>query len=135
MRAATAIVGATAVSSCLIALAFLLSGNGGSSHEAKSAPSPAPHQAAEAPSADTTAEAGMASVGELRPCGSGEASISVEGTSCGFGEEIHQAYQGGSRGALTATDPETGETITVTCAGTAPVICTGKGGVSVYFAS
>lgn len=134
MRAATAIVGATAISSCLIALAFLLSGDSGSSHEAKSTRSPAPRQGTEAPSTDTTAEAGTVPAGELRQCGSGEASISVEGTSCGFGENIQRAYQEGSRGALTETDPETGKTITVTCTGTAPVICTGEGGVNIYFA-
>jgi hypothetical protein len=133
MRAATAIVGAIAVSSCLIALAFLLSGNSGSSHGTKSTRSPAPRQATEAPSANTTVEAGTAPAGELRQCGSGEASISVEGTSCGLGEKIQQAYQGGSREAITGADPETGQTITVTCGGTAPVICTGEGGVSIYF--
>lgn len=133
MRAATAIVGATAVSSCLIALAFLLSSNGGSSKSEKPAPSAAP-RTTEATSSQTPSEAGRALAGELRQCGSGEASISVEGTSCEFGEEIQQAYKSGSSETLAATDPESGETITVTCTGTAPVICTGAGGVSVYFA-
>lgn len=135
MRAATVIVGATAFSSCLIALAFLLSGNSGSSEqEAQSAQSPPQHHAAATGSSDTSVEAETAPVGALRQCGSGEASVSVEGVSCAVGEEIHRAYQNGSRETLAANDPETGKSITVKCTGTAPVICTGAGGVNVYFA-
>jgi hypothetical protein len=133
MRAATVIVGATAFSSCLIALAFLLSGNGSSGQGAQPARSQARQQAPQAGGSGGSGEVETAA-GGLQQCGSGEASISVEGVSCTVGEEIHRTYLHGSHGTLAATDPDTGESITVKCGGTAPVICTGAGGVNVYFA-
>jgi hypothetical protein len=135
MRAATVIVGAAAFSSCLIALAFLLSGNSSSSEQgAQRGRSPARQQAAETAGSSDSGEAETPSAGGLTQCGRGAASISVEGVSCTVGEEIHRTYQNGSHGTLAATDPETGESVTVKCAGTAPVICAGAGGVNVYFA-
>jgi hypothetical protein len=123
MRAATIIAGATAFSSCLIALAFILSGSdsGGSPQASGGAgPSRPPHA--------------QVRPGELTECsGKGGASFSVEGVSCRVGEGVQQAYSEGFHATLEGKDPETGETIVVTCAGTAPVICSGKGGIKIYF--
>jgi hypothetical protein len=124
MRAATVIVGAVAFSSCLVALAFLLSGgdSGSPSRASAGAEPDRPHHA-------------QVRAGELTECNSnGGAPFSVEGVSCLVGEGVQQAYNEGFHDKLEGEDPETGETIVVTCAGTAPVICSGKGGVKIYFA-
>jgi hypothetical protein len=134
MRAATVIVGATAFSSCLIALALLLSASGGSSEQDTQTARSSTRQAVETGGSGGSVEAKTVPKGVLKQCGSREPSISVEGVSCVVGEEVHRTYQNQSRGTFAATDPETGKNITVKCRGTAPVICSGADGVSIYFA-
>ncbi|MGN6274761.1 MAG: hypothetical protein ACTHNP_02375 [Solirubrobacterales bacterium] len=124
MRAATVIVGALAFSSCLVALAFLLSGsNSGSSPRASAgAKSGRSHYA-------------QVRANELTECNSnGGTPFSVEGVSCQVGEGVQRAYNKGFHDKLEGKDPKTGETIVVTCAGTAPVICRGEDGIKIYFA-
>jgi hypothetical protein len=122
VRAATAIVGAIAVASILVALALILPRGGSSGRSSAS-----PVEAANPP------KAVAAPAGGLTQCG-GDA-FSVEGVSCAVGAEIHDAYVEGERGALEGTDPSSGETTTVTCdEGTTPVTCTGPGGLAIYFA-
>ncbi len=121
MRAATAIVGAIAFSSCLIALAFLLSGSDSSAPLSPSAGGPPQHD--------------PVPTGELTQCSAaGGIQFSVEGVSCRVGRGVQQAFAGGLRGRLVGKDPQTGEPVVVNCSGTAPAICSGKGGVKVYLA-
>lgn len=133
MRAATAIVGAIAVSSVLIALAFVLSA-GDDSGQAETTRTVTERVEAAKPKAEgsTPSEAALAQVGGPTPCGGGE--FTVEGVSCEVGAEIHTHYSEGGRGELIAEDQEAGETITMSCEETAPVTCSGPGGARVYFA-
>ncbi|HVO55812.1 MAG TPA: hypothetical protein VMT37_15490 [Solirubrobacterales bacterium] len=134
MRAATVIVGAVAVSSVLIALAFILSSNDSSGEGAK-VKTVTERREARAPQAEgeepTSPEAGAAAAGGLTPCHGGE--LSVENVSCEVGEEIHLQYEEGNRGELIAEDREANETITMSCEVSTPVICTGPVGAAVYF--
>jgi hypothetical protein len=121
MRAATVIVGAIAFSSCLIALAFLFSG-----HDSGASP--------KASAGTSRIQDAQVRSGELVQCNREGAAFSVEGVTCRVGAGVEQAYSEGFRGTLEGKDPESGETIRVTCTGTAPVICSGKGGIKIYFA-
>jgi hypothetical protein len=138
MRAATAIVGAIAVASILIALAFVFSGGDDSeatvtrtvTEEIVSAPKPTAHEesSVEEPPAE---EEGGAAFGGLQQCGGGE--FSVENVSCEIGTQVRSGYEQGARGEILAEDQESGETITMSCSGTAPTECKGPGGARVFF--
>ena len=136
MRAATAIVGAIAVASILIALAFILSGGGDSAatvrttvtEEIVRAPETEQEPATER---STGGEGGSPGFGGPKECGGGE--YTVENVSCEIGAQIREGYEEGGRGELLAEDQEAGETITMSCAGTAPVECKGPGSAKVYF--
>ena len=133
MRAATAIVGAIAVSSVLIALAFILSGS--KNNEAAQTKTVTKFQKAAKPEAEeaSPAEAGNSTAGGPTQCSGGE--FTVEGVSCKVGAEIYRQYAQGSRKKLVAEDPQNGESIPVTCdEGTAPVTCESTGGARIYFA-
>jgi hypothetical protein len=135
MRAATAIVGAVAISSIAIALAFILSGGSDSGQDSpvrtvtELAEAAKPKPEAEEP---LTSESGASPIGGPTPCGSGE--FTVEGVSCEVGAEVHDEYMAGDRGELSAKDPKSGETVSMTCEGTAPVTCIDADGGTVYFA-
>lgn len=129
MRAATVIVGAIAVSSCLIALALIISAGGDSGDQVVADPgqgkgSPQRTQAGEreetAPTVSTPTQCNV--------------EVTVEGASCFLGKSVLAAYKDGSRGQITAVDSESGEEITLACDGTAPVICSSESGATVYLA-
>jgi hypothetical protein len=130
MRAATVIVGAIAVSSCLVALALVLTSGGDSSSTAATsspagrAPGPSTNGGAAAPTA-------------RQPSGPIQCNVevTVEGASCLLGKSVLASFREGglAAGTLTAADPQTGEEATFECAGEAPTICT-SGGVTVYLA-
>lgn len=130
MRAATLIVGAIAASSVLIALAFILSGGGSSDAVKTRTVTEAAKTSAEEPSPQEAG--GTPAAGGLTECNGGE--FTVENVSCAIGEDIHRQYEEGGRGEFIAIDEEAGETITMSCEVSTPVICTGPGGASVYFA-
>ena len=134
MRAATAIVGAIAVSSILIAFAFILSGGNGSSDVARTKTVTEIQKAAKPEAGEPApSEVGRGAAGGPTQCGGGE--FTVEGVSCEVGAEIHRKYAQGSRGGLVTEDPESGKSISVTCdEGTTPVTCEGTGGTRIYFA-
>ena len=60
-------------------------------------------------------------------------------TSCGFAENVQQAYDNTSGGSqvVTAFSPATGNTYTIDCSGGSPHVCTGgtTNNASVYFTS
>jgi hypothetical protein len=133
MRTATLIVGAIAVTSILIALAFILSPGGGTSpgktttviHRIVEAPEPASEETG------AVEDRGGTRSGVLKPCGGGE--YAVEGTSCAIGAQVHEDYEGGDRGDLLA-EGEAGATLTFSCKDdTVPITCTGEEGGVVYF--
>jgi hypothetical protein len=117
MRAATAIVGAIAISSLLIALAFVLSGGGHSDRTVVT---------------KTVTERVEPQVGGPTQCDGGE--VTVENVSCEVGEQVHRQYEEGGRGQFIAEDRTNKETITMSCEEAAPVTCSGPGGATVYFA-
>ena len=135
MRAATAIVGAVAVASILIALAFILSGGGDSAATVRTTVTEeivrAPETEREPATERSTAEGGSPGFGGPKECAGGD--YTVEDVSCEIGAQIREGYEEGGRGELLAEDQEAGETITMSCAGTAPVECKGPGGAKVYF--
>jgi hypothetical protein len=136
MRAATAIVGAIAVASVLIALAFILSGGSGSDKSVVTRTvivkaqigAAQPREEASSPEAEAPSYGGT-----QKPCAGGQ--LTVENVSCEVGEQIHEDYEEGGHGGLLAEDREAGETITMSCRGSAPVECSGPGGAKVYFGS
>lgn len=123
MRAATVIVGATAVSSCLIALAFLLSGNSQSSPQGGG-------QASEQ-EARSTAQTAATPATRVTNCSK---EFTVRGVSCEVGASLLSEYQPGSEEAVVVMDAEKEESLTFSCVGTAPTICTDEDGASVYLA-
>ncbi len=127
MRAATAIVGAIAVASILIAVSLIVSGGGDSGQTVVTKT-----VVEEIKPPEIEDEAGAdAEVGGPTPCGT---KLSVENTSCEVGEQIHADYAKGRRGELFAKDKDTGGTIAVLCEGeTSPITCKGEEGVVVYF--
>jgi hypothetical protein len=128
MRAATVIVGAIAVSSCLIALALVLtSGNSGSVESAHRQP---PRQQT------TTTDTAGGDTGSAPASGPVQCNVevTVEGGSCFLGKNVLAAYEETGSAALTAVDPESGEELEFECNGTAPTICGSAGGVVVYLA-
>lgn len=130
MRAATIIVGAIAVSSCLIALALILSGGNDGSRRVVVRP-PEEVQLEKGAGESHSADSGSSAVSTPTQCNVG---VTVEGASCFLGKEVLAAYKEGSRGQVTAIDPESGEAVTLSCGGTAPTICRGEDDVTVYLA-
>lgn len=126
MRAATVIVGAIAVSSCLIALALVLT-SGNSSTPTSSADQPIRKQTTKA---TTAGGAGASTPGPVQ-C---NVEVTVEGGSCFLGKNVLAAYEETGSASLTALDPESGEEVSFDCSGTAPTVCTSRNGVSVYLA-
>src|ERR1700761_7537038 len=111
MRAATAIVGAIAAASILIALAFILSG--GSSGQA----APTRTVIEKIVEAPLTGESAAGQDGAAQFGGPTECSkeLSVENTDCGLGEEVHTEYTEGHRGDFFPKDPESGQVIEFVC--------------------
>jgi hypothetical protein len=129
MRAATVIVGAIAVSSCLIALALVLTKDSGNSTRTSARPS-AQKERAQANS--DNAEATPSPTSGPVQC---NVEVTVEGASCFLGKNVLVAYEDGGGGAsVTATDPESGEEVSFECSGTAPTICASRNGITVYLA-
>ncbi|MDX6654402.1 MAG: hypothetical protein QOH18_1112 [Solirubrobacterales bacterium] len=137
MRAATAIVGAIAVASILIALSFIVSGDSSSPEAATKTVTeivqarPPTNEAAADEEGATEPEGGEATThfGGPAQCNGGE--FTVEDVSCEIGVQIRERHAEGESGSLLAQTPS--ETISMTCTGTAPVECKGPGGARVYF--
>lgn len=129
VRAATVIVGAIAFSSCLIALAFLLSGDEGSPGRQARAADPSTHTEPK-----PTPTGASAPAGQPVECSDDEGSFSVVGVSCEVGASVDGEYRQGARGTIVVTDAASGEALLFDCGGTAPTICTADGGLSVYLA-
>lgn len=127
MRAATVIVGAIAVSSCLIALALILSSGGDSGEQVVASPQQRKRSPDVAPS--TVEEESSPEFSTPTQC---NVEVTVEGASCFLGKEVLAAYKEGSRGQITVVDSESQEEVTLTCSGTAPTICVSESGVTVY---
>jgi hypothetical protein len=126
MRAATLILGAVAVASILIALAFILSAGDSSkavtttvTEKIIEVPEPGPQE-----EADETLGQGTELGGPTR-CGK---ELSIENTSCEVGEAVHAKYEEGTRGLLIVEDPESGEYLEFNCGEPTPVICKQSGG-------
>jgi hypothetical protein len=140
MRAATPIVGAIAIASILIALSLIVS-DGSSSPKAATktvtevvrvaAPKGEPAES-EAVGAEAETEGSEATTHFGGPAGCNGGEFTVENVSCEIGAQIHERHAAGESGSLLAQTPS--ETISMTCAGTAPVECKGPGGARVYFA-
>jgi hypothetical protein len=138
MRAATAIVGAIAVASILIALSLILSGGSSSPKtatktvtEVVQAPPPKNETAASEKGATEREESEAATThfGGPAQCNGGE--FTVENVPCEIGAQIRERHAAGESGSLLAQTSS--ETISMTCTGTAPVECKGPGGARVYF--
>ncbi|MGN6202033.1 MAG: hypothetical protein ACTHNY_06470 [Solirubrobacterales bacterium] len=128
MRAATVIVGAIAVSSCLIALSLVLTS--GSDSITSSARQPSRPDAAKPKAGDTVRTSPAAASGPVQ-C---NVEVTVEGGSCFLGKNVLAAYDESGAATVTALDPQSGEEVSFDCAGTAPAICTSHSGVRVYLA-
>jgi hypothetical protein len=127
MRAATVIVGAIAVSSCLIALALILTKDSGISTQTAARP-PAQKERAQVDSGNAEA-ASSASAGPIQ-C---NVEVTIDGASCFLGKNVLAAYVEADGGAsVTASDPESGEAVLFNCNDTAPTICTSRGGITAY---
>jgi hypothetical protein len=127
MRAATVIVGAIAVSSCLIALALVLTKDSGISTETPASPS---RQKKSAQASSGRVEAGPSPASGPIQC---NVEVTIDGASCFLGKNVLAAYESGSEEAsVTATDPESGEKVSFECEGSGPTICTSRNGVTVY---
>lgn len=129
MRAATVIVGAIAVSSCLIALALVVTSGNDSSTSVRASQAP---KAAASP-----AREGATETPAQQPSGPVQCNVevTVEGASCLLGKSVLAAFEdeGASAGTVTAVDPQSNEEVTLECSGAAPTVCTGNG-VTVYLA-
>jgi hypothetical protein len=131
MRAATAIVGAIAAASIMIALAFILA-DGGANEGGRT--TTVLRRVVVAPPTEEGSGGAAAGIGGPKQCGGGE--YTVEGTSCAIGAQIHEDYEGGHRGDFFVKDAETGATLTFLCKDeTEPITCTGEEGGVVYFGS
>jgi hypothetical protein len=126
MRAATVIVGAIAVSSCLIALALLLTKDNGNSQQSSVRASAQGEKASSEPATTSSPSAS----GPVQ-C---NVEVTVEGGSCFLGKAVLAAYEETGSAALTAVDPESDEELEFECNGTAPTICGSANGVVVYLA-
>lgn len=128
MRAATVIVGAIAMSSCLIALVLVLTA--GNSNGKNSSARPARRQAIKANEAGGTAINVVPSSGPVQ-C---NVEVTVEGGSCFLGKNVLDVYENDGSAALAVIDPESGEEVSFECKGTAPTVCSSPSGVRVYLA-
>jgi hypothetical protein len=128
VRAATAIVGALAFSSILIALAFLLSDGGSSTVRTPTVTTSRSEPVRKKEVAPAAEQSPAPASQRLTPCGSTE--LSVEGVSCEVGAAVQRAYAEGTQGEIVVEAG--GETVGVTCHGTAPIICDGAGGIAIY---
>jgi hypothetical protein len=129
VRAATVIVGALAVSSCLIALVLVLtSGNGNTN--SSSARKPIRTNTAKAKAAGGASSSSASASGPVQ-C---NVEVTVEGGSCFLGKNVLAAYENTGNASVTALDPESGEEVSFECSGTAPTVCASRNGVSVYLA-
>jgi hypothetical protein len=128
VRAATVIVGAIAVSSCLIALALVLTSDSGKPVES------AHRQPAREQAMTTGAAAGNTGSAPATGPVQCNVEVTVEGGSCFLGKNVLAAYEESGGASLTAVDPESGEEVSFECNGTAPTICGSAGGVVVYLA-
>jgi serine/threonine protein kinase len=134
-RTAAIIGGAVVIAAGLLAAAVVIAGKGdsgsstntvpvsqtGSAHSGtgSTTPSPKPQQPTTPAESELTQCSTDVSVGEV--------------TSCPFGINVANAYRkSGGSGTVHAYSPVTGIEYTMRCAGTAPVICTGGKGASVY---
>jgi hypothetical protein len=136
MRAATAIVGAIAVASILVALSLIVTGGGDSGRTVvtktviERVEAPAKKEAKKEPEAEGEG-AGGAQFGGPTSCGT---EFGVENTSCAVGEQVHSAYVKSGQQDLSVTDPESGATTTFLCRDeTTPVTCRNVEGATVYF--
>jgi hypothetical protein len=131
MRAATAIVGAIAAASVLIALSLIVSG--GSSGQ--TVVTKRVVETVEAPPVrEETSEHGSAEESDAGRFGGPvqcNNEVSVENVSCEVGEQVHAAYEGGHHGDF--FPEEDGKTLELFCTGESPVECRGEEGVAVYF--
>lgn len=129
MRAATVIVGAIAVSSCLIALALVLTSGNDASTKQSSNPTAAKET--------TRVNPGNGAVDSPAVSGPVQCNVevTVEGASCLLGKSVLAAFEdaGAGAGTVTAVDPQSDEEVTLECSGEAPTICAGNG-VTVYLA-
>jgi hypothetical protein len=114
MRAATAIVGAIAAASILIAIAFILSGGDSS----KAVTTTVTEKIVEAP--EETEGGGVAQSAGPTKC---DQELSVENVSCEVGEQVLSDYEEGHRGLFFPTEAATGETLELNCGEPTPVIC------------
>lgn len=128
MRAATVIVGAIAISSCLIALALVLTSGKGTTSTSSTRP-PAQEQNTKHGAAETSGRPAAAS-GPIQ-C---NVEVTVEGASCFLGKNVLSAYEETGSASVTALDPESGEDVSFECNGAAPTVCTSRSGISVYLA-
>ncbi|MGE5336133.1 MAG: hypothetical protein ACM3JL_01780 [Nitrososphaerota archaeon] len=128
MRATTAIVGAIAVSSCLIALALVLT-----SGKSKSAAPPPEGRRAQTPSIKQTGEPSPAGASTPIQC---NVEVTVEGASCRLGKSVLATFRrsGFSEGGIKVAEPQGGEELSFECIGEAPTICSSPTGVTVYLA-
>jgi hypothetical protein len=127
MRAATVIVGAIAISSCLIALALVLTKDSGISTQTVARPSAQKEKPRV--NSDNAEVAPPPSSGPIQ-C---NVEVTIEGASCFLGKNVLAVYEEGGGGAsVTASDPESGEEVEFDCSGTAPTICTSRDGITVY---
>jgi hypothetical protein len=133
MRAATLILGAVAVASILIALAFIFSGGDSSRAVTKTVT----EKIIEAPEASPTEAVGQGGNQSAQFGGPTQCSkeLSVENTNCKLGKLVHVEYLGGHRGDFFPTDPETGVVIEFFCEDNSqPVTCTNEAtGAVIYF--
>jgi hypothetical protein len=129
VRAATVIVGAFAVSSCLIALALVLT-SGNSNTTSSSARKPSRTDTAKAKAAGGIGSSSAPVSGPVQ-C---NVEVTVEGGSCFLGKKVLAVYKETGSTSVTALDPESGEEVSFKCNGTAPTVCTSRNGVSVYLA-
>lgn len=127
MRAATAIVGAIAAASIMIALAFILSEDGAN----EGGTTTVVRRVVEAPPPAEGSGGATAGVGGPRRCGGG---YTVENTSCQVGGQVHTEYEAGHPGDIFVKDQEAGSTLTFVCKSeTTPITCKGESGEKVYF--
>lgn len=129
MRAATVIVGAIAISSCLIALALVLTSDNGDTRNS-SARQPNREATAKKQGTNGSSTSSAPASGPVQ-C---NVEVTVEGGSCFLGKNVLAAYKESGSAALTVTDPESGEAVSFECSGTAPTVCTSPTGISVYLA-
>ena len=130
MRSATAIVGAIAISSCLIALALVLTSGNRGTHTVTMAAAPQPARVADKPTTGKPSASGTPTGSPVAGPVQCSVEVTVEGVSCYLGKAVLAAFEsGGSKpGTLTATDPQSGESVNFECAGAAPTECLDPGG-------